>query len=126
MKPAFLTISLLSATIIAARSLAAPADAPADEARRQELLKKHDKNGDGKLDDAERAAAEKAREQFQGQRPPGPRGARFREEMIKRFDKDGDGVLNDEERAAAQAAGEELRQRRRERDPAAPKPPGGE
>ena len=55
------------------------------------LMKKFDKDGDGKLSDEEKAEARKAME------------AR-RKEMIGKFDKDGDGKLNEEERKAAMAA----------------------
>ncbi len=54
----------------------------------EEIIKKYDKDGDGKLNDEEKAAARE-----------GMREA-MREE-IKQFDKDGDGKLNDEERLAA-------------------------
>lgn len=79
---------------------------PRDPAKMQELIKKYDKNGDGKLDDAEKAEAKKA---FGGGRPgagkgtPGAGGDRLAE-MIKRFDKNGDGKLDDAEKAAAQGA----------------------
>ena len=44
------------------------------------VLKKYDKNGDGKLDDSERAT--------------------MREEQLKKYDKNGDGKLDESERAA--------------------------
>ena len=50
----------------------------------QEMLKKFDKDGDGKLNEDERKAAGQAR----------------KAEMLKRFDKDGDGKLSEEEREA--------------------------
>ncbi len=62
-------------------------------------MKRFDKNGDGKLDDAEKAEAKAAREQM-------------REEALKRFDKDGDGKLNDAERAEAREAMKKLKKRR--------------
>ena len=55
------------------------------------LMKKFDKDGDGKLNEEERAEARKTME------------AR-RQEALKKFDKDGDGKLNEEERKAAIAA----------------------
>ena len=58
---------------------------------REEVMKKFDKDGDGKLNEDERAEARKAME------------AR-RAEMIEKFDKDGDGKLNEEERKAAMAS----------------------
>lgn len=58
---------------------------------REEVLKKFDKDNDGKLSDDEKAEARKSmEEQF----------AKRREEMTKKFDKDGDGKLSDDEREA--------------------------
>ncbi|TMQ06975.1 MAG: hypothetical protein E6J91_36660 [Deltaproteobacteria bacterium] len=53
---------------------------------RAELLQKFDKNGDGKLDDAERADMRAA---FKARR------AEHRQAMLSRFDKNGDGKLDD-------------------------------
>jgi len=50
-------------------------------------VKKYDKNGDGKLDQEERAALQKDRQA----------------EMLKKYDKNGDGKLDKEERAALNA-----------------------
>ncbi|MEK6257313.1 MAG: EF-hand domain-containing protein [Planctomycetota bacterium] len=79
-----------------------------------EILKRFDKDGDGKLNDAERDAAKKAREERGGKpgqpgRPgqPGGGDGKMREEVLKRFDKDGDGKLNDAEKAAAKKAHDE-------------------
>ena len=58
---------------------------------REEVMKKFDKDGDGKLSEGERAELRKAME------------AR-RKEFMAKFDKDGDGKLNEEERKAAMAA----------------------
>lgn len=59
-------------------------------------VKKYDKNGDGKLDQEERAALQKERQA----------------EIIKKYDKDGDGKLDEAERKAMQE------ERRKERDEA--------
>jgi hypothetical protein len=56
-----------------------------------ELLSKFDKNGDGKLDDAERTEMKSA---FAGKR------AERHKEMLARFDANKDGKLDDAERAA--------------------------
>lgn len=56
-----------------------------------ELIAKFDKDGDGKLDEAERKAAREGREEMMAER---------RKEMLAKFDKDGDGELNDDEKAA--------------------------
>ena len=61
----------------------APQDAAA---RRAEMLKKYDKNGDGKLDAEEAAAYKKDRDA----------------EMLKKYDKNGDGKIDQEERKLAQ------------------------
>lgn len=83
------------------------------EAHRQRLIEHFDKDGDGKLNDEEKAAMQQFLEQRRknrGERRGGPRPSR--EEMIQRFDKDGDGELNEEERKNMR---EELRRRRHER-----------
>jgi len=86
---------------------------PDREQMRAAIIKRFDKDDDGKLSDEERAAARKAFEERRGggERNRGPRGGgpradhgrpdreKMRAEMLKRFDKDGDGKMNDEERA---------------------------
>lgn len=78
------------------------------EARAAELLRRFDRNGDGRLDDDERAAAKEdmLREQMNLQMARAasiPGGAEaFRKRMLELFDRDGDGRLDDDERAAAQ------------------------
>ena len=64
---------------------------PEGRPSREEMIKKFDKDGDGKLSEDERAELRKAME------------AR-RKEFMAKFDKDGDGKLNEEERKAAMAA----------------------
>jgi Ca2+-binding EF-hand superfamily protein len=84
----YLTLTM----ILAAGLWAAPAmaeeskdgekgDRQRDEIREQ-MLKEHDKDGDGKLSDDERKAAKQA----------------MHERMVKEFDKDGDGKLSEDER----------------------------
>ena len=104
--------SSVSLVVLTAMLLAVPAraqnempaadtpDKPAGRPKKnyQELIKRHDKNGDGRLDDAERVEAEKARELLEKNRDAG----KFREQLRKRFDQDGDGRLDDGERAAAE------------------------
>jgi len=70
------------------------------------ILQRYDKDGDGKLNDTERAAFEKARA-ARGRRDAGNRRPGSR--ILQRYDKNGDGKLNDEERAAFEKA-------RRQRD----------
>jgi len=55
-----------------------------------EVIKEFDKDGDGKLNEEERAAAKAAHEK----------------KMLEKFDTDKDGKLSDDERAAAKAAHE--------------------
>ncbi|MBN8628260.1 MAG: EF-hand domain-containing protein, partial [Planctomycetes bacterium] len=83
----------------------------------QALMKKFDKNGDGKLDDAEKGAAREEFMKMRGGKPgegkPGAgkpgEGGPGREAMLKKFDKNGDGKLDDGERAAAKEAFEKMR-----------------
>ncbi|MBL9209321.1 MAG: hypothetical protein JNL92_02585 [Opitutaceae bacterium] len=86
------------------------ADTPAARAARKadELLKRFDKNGDGRLDDDERADAKDAMMQDQLDRQmtrinaaPGG-GERFRAQALELFDANKDGRLDDDERAEAQ------------------------
>ena len=60
---------------------------------REEMMKKFDKDGDGKLSDDERKAMHDAY-------------------MLKRFDKNGDGKLSDEEKATAETARKEMEAKR--------------
>lgn len=70
---------------------------------REEIIKEFDKDGDGKLNDEEKAELrKKMTERSGGSRKLPP----F---LIKKFDKDGDGQLNDEEKAEARKAMEARR-----------------
>lgn len=84
----------------------------AREVHRQRLIKRFDKDGDGKLDDEEREAMRsfiEERRKNGGQR----RGRRpIREDVLKEFDKDEDGKLSEEERRAMH---EEMSKRHRGR-----------
>lgn len=125
MKKPDLTLVLLSATLFlgtgaaVSAQTASPTPPPGDDAAppppaRAEWVKKFDKNGDGKLDAAERA---EAREEFarnhprlaqrmkSGKRGPGVDAFR-RGYMLGKFDQNGDGKLDEMERAAARAEGE--------------------
>ena len=121
MKRSGLTPPLASATLFllcAAHTVAAekkppnPAAAPAAEsvesaATATERMKRFDKDGDGMLDDAERAAAKEAlkREPLPAtSRAAGSAGAAEggRQKMIEMFDQNKDGRLDEEERAIAQ------------------------
>jgi Ca2+-binding EF-hand superfamily protein len=66
---------------------------------RQEMLKQFDTNGDGQLDETERAAM---RERF-GRGMPGQEGGASRtnrQDLMKQFDTNGDGQIDETERAA--------------------------
>jgi hypothetical protein len=73
-------------------------------AMKEALVAKHDADGDGQLNDAERAAAVEAGD-LPRRRPAGgvARGAREKR-LLEKFDKDGDGQLSEEERQAAREA----------------------
>lgn len=66
-----------------------------DGHRKAAMLKKFDKNGDGKLDDSEKEAAKTAMKERREER---------HKKILARFDKNGDGKLDDAEKAAAKAA----------------------
>jgi hypothetical protein len=102
MKTTSLIPACVAATLFLAPLLSAAEPTPSAEGssdpkpqRHAQWVKQWDKNGDGKLDDSERAAAKQA----MGDRKH--MGGKGRERMLQRFDKDGDGVLNETERAAA-------------------------
>ena len=119
----FVLVALTLTMLLSAVADAAPGQGKAKGARPPgkgnghqipaEVLKRFDKDGDGKLNETERAAAKKAREE-RGGRPGQPGGGgkpggdgKMKDEILKRFDKDGDGKLNEAEREAAKKAREE-------------------
>jgi Ca2+-binding EF-hand superfamily protein len=81
-----IALSLSVTGLIAVAADGEKKERPAGNAR-AEMLKKYDKNNNGKIDEDEREAFRKDREA----------------EAIKKFDKNGDGKLDDSERAAARA-----------------------
>lgn len=122
MKARSLRLCLLSAVLCGipawAQTESRPDAAKADgsgqlEKRRQEMLRRFDVNGDGKLDEAEKAAMKEARKKPAavrgsgdigslggGAEPAGPGGGdRYLREMMKRYDQDGDGKLDETELA---------------------------
>lgn len=123
----FVLVVLTLTMLLSSVGEAAPGQGKAKGARPQgkgngpnvpaEVLKRFDKDGDGKLNETERAAAKKAHDergggpgQPGGNGKPGagkPGDGKMKEELLKRFDKDGDGKLNEAERAAAMKAREE-------------------
>ncbi len=94
-----------SGTVLLAQSDDTPASPP-PAGRGQppsHVIERFDLDGDGQLNQQERAAAHAAREERRqnGDRP-GP-GGRRRGNLLERFDADGDGQLNEAERAALRA-----------------------
>lgn len=69
-----------------------PPPAASAHPHRAELLKRFDKNGDGKLDDAEKAEAKKFAQEHKGA---------GKDALLKKFDANGDGKLDETEKAAA-------------------------
>tara|TARA_B100001029_G_C15001533_1_gene418385 strand:- start:115 stop:639 length:525 start_codon:yes stop_codon:yes gene_type:complete len=67
---------------------------PEGRPSREEVMKKFDKDGDGKLSESERAELRKAMANRGG-----PGGRRPPPQLMKQFDKDGDGKLSESERA---------------------------
>ena len=102
----FLTLSLPPA--VSAQEMMAGSQAERAGKRAEELLKRFDKNGDGRLDDDERADAKEftLKEQVDRQMARAtalPGGLeQFRAEALQMFDRNGNGRLDDEERTAAQ------------------------
>ena len=78
---------------------------------RDAMIKRFDKDGDGKLSDDEKAEAQKALKAKKGE----ARSAAGKlTEAMKKFDADGDGKLSDEEKAAAK---KELAGKRKDKKP---------
>lgn len=95
------TAALLTSGVFTQISLAADEAPPPGRPSREEMIKRFDTNGDGKLDQTEREALRAEMEKNRGAGPEdraGP-GGPLRERAIERFDKDGDGKLNEAERA---------------------------
>ncbi|MEL6907968.1 MAG: hypothetical protein AAFP22_21350 [Planctomycetota bacterium] len=132
MRITILLLSLfLGATVGSAQS-ARPATPEKSEARAK-VLERFDTNGDGQLDDAEKAAAKAARRGAEGQRTRrgkavrggertgkgqrsgkrrGRRGrarGQGRQRALERFDTNGDGTLDETEREALRRAVQERR-----------------
>lgn len=94
--------------------------------KRQQMMARLDTNGDGMIDDGERAAAQAKRAQRKasgagggasagkgkhGSKNPADKAAR-RQKMMARFDTNGDGQLDSNEKAALQAFRQQRRQQR--------------
>jgi Ca2+-binding EF-hand superfamily protein len=113
MKPPSLAPALLAAMLFLCPALRAedsaasekagpPADRAMNAQRHAEIMKRFDKNGDGKLDEAEKTAA---KEYNRGQQNEGGKkaGERLRKKAVAKYDKNGDGKLDAAEEEAARA-----------------------
>jgi len=69
-------------------------EAEAKAGREAAMMKRFDKDGDGKLNDQEKVAADAFKKEADARHA----------ELTKKFDKDGDGKLSDDERKAAREA----------------------
>ena len=102
----FLLVS--SPLALAAQEMMATTPAAKAARRADDLLKRFDKNGDGKLDDDERADAKEMMLKEQVERQMARAAAlpggleQFRAQALQMFDRNRDGRLDDEERIAAQ------------------------
>jgi len=109
MKASSLAPALLAATLFLAPALRAedpatgemnaPAESTGENSRMQsDIMKRFDKNKDGKLDEDEKAAAKEAnREEITGRK--GKARENLGKKAVLKFDKNGDGKLDDAERA---------------------------
>ena len=105
--------TLMALAVLACLPLAASAQdgAKKKHGKRQEaLLKKFDKDGDGKLSKEERAAAKEFKDKRRGEEG---RGGKLRGKILRRFDKDGDHKLNETEREALKKFRDSHRGRKR-------------
>lgn len=104
MKRPGLAPHLLAATLFLAAARAAdPAAPPNPQQLRARMLEMFDANKDGRLDETERAKAQRYAEEL-GFIPEGP----LRRQLMQRFDRNGNGKIDDDERPAVR---EFLRQR---------------
>lgn len=107
MKKTVLSLTLLAATLFHPAARAEdpkPAPAPMSDDDKA-LLQRFDRNHDGKLDEAELAAAhESMLKSTLGGGADNPGARKFRAALIRRFDKNGDGKLDEAEQAEARAA----------------------
>jgi Ca2+-binding EF-hand superfamily protein len=105
---ATLFLILASAANLPAQEMSASAGAAKASQRAGELLKRYDKNGDGRIDDDERADAKEVMMKDQIDRQMAratalPGGLeQFRVQALELFDRNRDGRLDEAERAAAQ------------------------
>src|SRR5262245_30603871 len=111
-------IAVLSVNILLVAPLLAAAEdkPPAGVAQaqqvaemQQQFLKQFDRDGDGKLSDQERMAAQEAMRRSGLNLGIAPSGFPGADQFVKQFDRDRDGKLSPQEAMAAQAAFQRLR-----------------
>jgi hypothetical protein len=99
------TLACAAIVSLAASTFAAPPENNDPAARKAEMLKKFDKDGDGRLSDEEKSTL---RAEMQNRRGGGRDRKQWtpeqRDEMLKKFDTDRDGKLSQEERDTAREA----------------------
>ena len=99
------TLACAAIVSLTGSTFAAPPENNDPAARKAEMLKKFDKDGDGKLSDTEKTTL---RAEMQNRRGGGRDRKQWtpeqRDEMLKKFDTDGDGKLSQEERDTAREA----------------------
>ena len=106
MKYTYLLFTLACAAIVslAATTFAAPPENNDPAARKAEMLKKFDTDGDGKLSDTEKTTLRAEMQNRRGGRERKQWTPEQRDEMLKKFDTDRDGKLSQEERDTAREA----------------------
>ena len=107
------TLACVTIVSLAVTTFAAPSKNNDPAARKAEMLKKFDKDGDGKLSDEEKSTLRVEIQNRRGERDRKQWSPEQRDEMLKKFDKDGDGKLSDEEKSTLRA---EIQNHRRGRD----------
>ncbi len=99
------TLACVTIVSLAVTTFAAPSKNNDPAVRKAEMLKKFDKDGDGRLSDEEKSTL---RAEMQNRRGGGRDRKQWtpeqRDEMLKKFDTDRDGKLSQEERDTAREA----------------------
>ena len=106
MKYTYLLFTLACVTIVslAVTTFAAPPENNDPATRKAEMLKKFDKDGNGRLSDEEKTTLRAEIQNRRGGRDRKQWTPEQRDEMLKKFDTDGDGKLSQEERDTAREA----------------------
>ena len=97
MRKAITVLTILSLLACIPATAYAQDGAKKKHGKKEALLKKFDKDGDGKLSKEEKAAAREFKSKHRGDDGRGDKKG-LRKKILRRFDKDGDRKLNDAER----------------------------